>query len=826
MHILIFFTLLWVASSVGMEHEGKGISNISLHKAAAQGNLARMKELLDAGANVNAPAKDGKTPLHLATMCGQEAVVKLLLGVSDIEVNASDKCGATPLHWAAENGHVEVVRLLLGVSGIEVNASDIYGGTPLHLAAKNGQEGVVKLLLGIPGIEVNAANNFSSTPLHHAAFNGNEAVIRALLAAPEIDVNQADEIGCTPLHRAAFNGHEAAVRALIGIRVDEGEKDGWDLLQLYNAKLAVLMAKLAFFRFDINQPNRNGATPLYIAAKNGHSGIINILLAAPEINVNQADEIGCTPLHIAAKNGHVGVVNALLASPEINVNQADEIGCTPLHIAAKNGHVGVVNALLASPEIRVNKPDENGNTSLYWAAYKSHEAVVNALLVTPLINVGSINNDGCTPLDVALQKVNVSIIQELLMYGGKCKFYKRKGLLQNFFSGIGISLNDQAKKIVQQTFESQPLLLAAIFNNWKEIQKLTEKQRDKQELNQALCYAIGQGHRESVECLIDALDEISKEIDNHLSLVRKQTLAPEQKKSYEYIASLLNRGIRAKEICAICQNQFGSQKSVILPCSHSFHKECIEPWLKMKSECPKCRRAPGEVDVNSLDYRLFIAIGQGTFSEIETLLQKEFHPYTEHGGMTAFTFAALVGRADVVRMLLEYTGINPIKDLQECLSAVVQEILKSDEKKYYDVLRALLEAGAIVDPANGAQVKAIDRTFAGNLLTLCGLWGNVPELSALINAQPNIAMVKDALRFAIGQGHVDIVKVILQQFRNLEQRFIDELLEYTNALFKRCHIPEYKNRYDEIIRRLKAEQGMQMAQFAIPVSSLPSVRGI
>jgi ankyrin repeat protein len=52
---------------------------LDLNEAAQQGELARAKELLAAGAAVNAADADSKTPLHLAAAEGHYEVMQLLL---------------------------------------------------------------------------------------------------------------------------------------------------------------------------------------------------------------------------------------------------------------------------------------------------------------------------------------------------------------------------------------------------------------------------------------------------------------------------------------------------------------------------------------------------------------------------------------------------------------------------------------------------------------------------------------------------------------------------------------------------------------------------
>jgi len=42
--------------------------------------------------------------------------------------------------------------------------------------------------------------------------------------------------------------------------------------------------------------------------------------------------------------------------------------------------------------------------------------------------------------------------------------------------------------------------------------------------------------------------------------------------------------------CAICLSDFeGGDKLRVMPCSHRFHKDCVDEWLKVNASCPSCR---------------------------------------------------------------------------------------------------------------------------------------------------------------------------------------------------------------------------------------------
>ena len=52
--------------------------------------------------------------------------------------------------------------------------------------------------------------------------------------------------------------------------------------------------------------------------------------------------------------------------------------------------------------------------------------------------------------------------------------------------------------------------------------------------------------------------------------------------------------------CVICLSNLNSGCK-LLSCGHSFHKECINRWLNLKTSCPVCRKQIDSYDVNMND---------------------------------------------------------------------------------------------------------------------------------------------------------------------------------------------------------------------------------
>ena len=119
--------------------------DISIHEAAYTGNVEAVKQHLAAGADVNAKASRGWTPLHSVAT---KEIAELLIA-KGADVNAKDKIGGTSLHLAAHSGQKEIVELLIA-NGVNINAKIEAGKwkdqTSLSIAILNNQTETAALL--------------------------------------------------------------------------------------------------------------------------------------------------------------------------------------------------------------------------------------------------------------------------------------------------------------------------------------------------------------------------------------------------------------------------------------------------------------------------------------------------------------------------------------------------------------------------------------------------------------------------------------------------------------------------------------------------------
>jgi ankyrin repeat protein len=130
---------------------------------------------------------------------------------------------------------------------------------------------------------------------------------------------------------------------------------------------------------------------------------------------NMVDCVGRSSLHLAAMNGNTSIVNLLLSNGA-NIDLADKDGNTPLHLAINCRHEDVTRILLYS---RTNDPlDEFGKSSLHLAVERGDAEIVKLLLeTTDLIDVK--DSFGLTPLHAAVQLGFENIVRLILERGSQ-----------------------------------------------------------------------------------------------------------------------------------------------------------------------------------------------------------------------------------------------------------------------------------------------------------------------------------------------------------------------------------------------------------------------
>jgi ankyrin repeat protein len=124
-----------------------GQREVDVFEAAALGDADRLRALLaDDASLAHAWSDDGFTALHLAAYLGGQAATHVLIEAgADVNAVARNEMEVQPLHSAAASGNAETCELLL-LAGADPNGRQHGGWTPLDEAMITKNERMAALL--------------------------------------------------------------------------------------------------------------------------------------------------------------------------------------------------------------------------------------------------------------------------------------------------------------------------------------------------------------------------------------------------------------------------------------------------------------------------------------------------------------------------------------------------------------------------------------------------------------------------------------------------------------------------------------------------------
>lgn len=188
-----------------------------------------------------------------------------------------------------------------------------------------------------------------NTDLHAAAFDNDDELMDTLLSSGSADIDRrGNPRGWTPLMVAAGEGHSKVV----GILLNKGA--------------------------DLSVVNDLGSTALFISVCFGHVAVTRMLVNAGA-NLEAVELTGgWTPGMMAAYKGHSRVLGILL-NKGADLSVVDKWGSTVLIISARLGHVAVTR-MLVTAGANLETAEPQGWTPLMVAVYNGHSQVVGILL--------------------------------------------------------------------------------------------------------------------------------------------------------------------------------------------------------------------------------------------------------------------------------------------------------------------------------------------------------------------------------------------------------------------------------------------------------------
>lgn len=309
------------------------------------------------------------------------------------EINERDVLDWTPLHYAASHPSRHAALLHLLPYRPAINAQDVRKRTPLHLACRHNEESVIESLLQA-GADIDSQDIAGLAPIHYAAIHGQARTVQLLVTAGA-NTYVTDRGWMTPLFWAVFKGHIEVVDVLWA--------HSKSLLRDSNGRAILHFAAVA----DADETSRHEMVK-YLLEKKVDTGV--------------KDNDGCTPLLIAVKLGHEGVVDLLLKAGKYPWGGG--IVEEAIHYATCHGETAILEMLLDSqPGLQVKDIQftRTLNESIFLlglAARYGHDTTVELLLKRGAsINCEDITEDGKTALQMAAEKGRIGVMK-LLLEGG------------------------------------------------------------------------------------------------------------------------------------------------------------------------------------------------------------------------------------------------------------------------------------------------------------------------------------------------------------------------------------------------------------------------
>ncbi|XP_067668176.1 serine/threonine-protein phosphatase 6 regulatory ankyrin repeat subunit B-like [Haliotis asinina] len=361
-----------------------------LHYACEGGNTSIVQHLIRV-CDINQKRRDGRTPVMDAALHGQKDVFDLLVSNAADLTLLDDKYNSV-LHYACGGGNTSIVQHLIRVCDINNKQRD--GITPVMVAALYGQKDVFDLLVS-NAADLTLLDDKDNSVLHYACEGGNTSIVQHLIRV--CDINQKRRDGRTPIMDAALYGQKDVFDLLVCNGADFTLLDDKDNSVLHygcgggNTSIVQHLIRVC----DINNKQRDGITPVMVAALYGQKDVFDLLVSnATDLTLLDDEDNGV--LHYACEGGNTSIVQHLIRVCDINQKRRD--GRTPVMDASLNGQKDVFN-LLVSNAADLTLLDDKDNSVLHYACQGGNTSIVQHII--RVCNINKKQRYGLTPVMVA-----------------------------------------------------------------------------------------------------------------------------------------------------------------------------------------------------------------------------------------------------------------------------------------------------------------------------------------------------------------------------------------------------------------------------------------
>lgn len=493
----------------------------------------------------------------------------------------------------------------------------------------------------------------------------------------QLKVTMVGNDGSTPLFVSAYKGYQDFVEYLVDT-----------------------------FPEQIVQRDEHNRSPLYIACKQGHVGVVKYMLVFDK-DVHQLQNRNCTPFYIACQMGHLDIAKLLCQQDSTNqsernkyknrksaafkkdeikksphdnlINKPMDTGITPLMAAAYNGHTDVVTFLLDT-NVAFDSADHIESTALHYACLNNHADIVR-LLVSHGAEVDPVDQKNQTPFYMSCCYGHMDIIK-LLLFGNEpikrsIGSKKSTSLLSDNsslfvpFSHHSLHINKCVDLNVKDV-EGDTALHAACFNGHFEVVKLLIQIG--MNVNVGNC----KGQTPLLMACANGFFNIAKLLINNNANINQSDNEKFTPLLYASNSNLDTVELLIKHNCDIDAKNCDDITALHKACSNG-HAQIVDILIGNGANINACDRG-GKTP-------LFYAARNNKVDVIELLLSRGANvDYWEEGGVTPLQGACKYGHIDAVVSLLKYNA-----DVNAARCPKLKPIILAKEGSFFDIIQILEE---------------------------------------------------------------------------------------------------------------------------------------
>jgi ankyrin repeat protein len=460
-----------------------------LFKAAFEGDIEKVENLLDKGLRIDSRSKSGDSPLTIAASEGHFDLVEFLLD-EGANINVENKKGYNALLYAIDFNDTNAVNVLIK-NGADVNARTFIGYSPLMHAVDIGNYSMTKHLLENKA-KVNVYDIVhGQTPLMIAVIWGYKDIVELLLNNDAL-VNANEIHGWTPLMYACDSNRFEIAKLLVdhGAMIDDYDRNYRDAIMhvpLWGdfeiIKMFVGFGDHAPAKFDLS--SYTGYSALVHAIKRNESDVAKYILSSRTNNDNDLR----AALILCAASNELETTKYIFENYDVNVDSRTKNGETLLMIAVKSGHYKMAEYFIEN-DADVNAIDGFRHCPMTLAAINGQKEMIELLLKSG----ADVNSKD----DVARDYFQINEFGTALMHAAS----------RGYTDIVKVLLKNGASTELKNRMGMDVLIVSVITNQYKsvkilfELGKVNPNSFDNDGLT-PLMHAATKGHSDIIELLVE-----------------------------------------------------------------------------------------------------------------------------------------------------------------------------------------------------------------------------------------------------------------------------------------------------------------------------------